>query len=127
MSRESLHGIVEREVGTLAVRHPHAQCGALQALQHDGARLLHMHLHTTSRLDLDEARLLRLHDAFPWHEVQLRHQLAPVADAQREGVRASVERLELCLQVLVEQNRCCSVARRLQHVRVAEPAHEHLQ
>ena len=130
MSRLSSHGIIEREAAALAVRHPHAQRGALHALQHDGARLLHMHLHTTSRLVLDEARLLRLHDAFPRHEVQLRHQLASVADAQqcqREGVRARVERVELCLQVLVEQNRCCSVARRLQHVRVAEPAHQHLQ
>ena len=59
----------------------------------------------TFTLVLDEARLLRLLDALPWHEVQLRHQVAPVADAQqcqREGVRTHVE---LRLQLLVEQDR----------------------
>ena len=78
----------------------------------------------TFTLDLDEVRLLRLLDALPRHEVQLRHQLALVADAQR-GVRARVERLELRLQLLVEQDCRCSLARRLEHVRVAESAHEH--
>ena len=54
--------------------------------------------------------------------------LAAVADAQqcqREGVRTRVERLELYLQLLVVQDRRRPPARRLQHVRVVEPAHKH--
>ena len=123
-----------KEAAALAVRHPHAQRGALHALKRDRVRLLHAHVHETrleaARLVLDEARLLRLLDALPRHEVQLRHQLAPVADAQqcqREGVNTRVERVELRLQLLVEQDCRCPLARLLHHVRIAEPTHQHLQ
>ena len=40
-----LHDIVGSEAAALAVRHPHAQRGALHALQHDRVRLLHAHVH----------------------------------------------------------------------------------
>ena len=125
LDRHLLHRVVRPEAAALAVHHPHAQRGALHALKHDGVRLLHAHIHEArleaARLVLDEARLLRLLDALPRHEVQLRHQLATVADAQqcqREGVRARVERIELCLQLLVEQDRRRPPACRLEHVRI---------
>ena len=46
-----LHHVIGPEAAALAVRHPHAQRGALHALQHDRVRLLHAHVHE-ARLQL---------------------------------------------------------------------------
>ena len=80
---------------------------------------------------MDEARLhcIRQHAVLllprPRHPAQQRHQLAAVADAQREGVWPAVERLELLLQAGAEADGAGPTLGRLQNVRIAEAAHEH--
>mmetsp|Transcript_18683 Transcript_18683/g.62975 ORF Transcript_18683/g.62975 Transcript_18683/m.62975 type:complete len:440 (-) Transcript_18683:117-1436(-) len=123
-----LQRVVAREMrAPLAMGDPHAQARALHALEEDGG----------GRCDLDgaparleparrvvhEARLLRLRDGVAaGHPAKQRHQLAAVADAEREGVGPVAEGLELRREPLVELDRRGPALGRVEHVRVRETA-----
>ena len=114
---------------TLAVSHPHAELHAGKRREHhrivlrDG-KAEELRLELVRNIVL-HARTLLLGGAFRVEQAELHHQLATVADAQREGVGAVVEPAEcLACGVVPEEARSPSLGR-TEHVGVRESAAEH--
>ncbi len=63
-------------------------------------------------------------DAAPGHPAQKRHELAAVAHAEAEGVRAVIELLELVPDLFVEPDGGCPALGGIEHVGITESAHE---
>mmetsp|Transcript_42935 Transcript_42935/g.128888 ORF Transcript_42935/g.128888 Transcript_42935/m.128888 type:complete len:418 (+) Transcript_42935:1030-2283(+) len=114
------------------MRRPHADRGALHALeQNGGAALLDLH-HGPARLKapgrvVHKARLAQVGQRLALrrgHPSQQRHELAAIANAQRPGVFTRIELAKLVEHALVEADGAGPALGRVERVGVREASHE---
>ena len=105
---------------SLSVSDPYAECGSLHSTKEDGVGLFNAHVDEAtlelSSLVLDEAGLFGSVLDGKRHVVDLTHQLAAVADAEREAVLLLDEPLELLADGIVKEDAGGPSSRAIQHV-----------
>ena len=115
----------QREL-TLAVGYPDTQLRANQRAEHHSIALLDV--------QTDERRFelvaivvqhTRFHSVFGGNQTQLDHQLATVANAQREGILACIEVVQSAFCSLVVEECACPTLSRAEYVRVRETTAEY--